>query len=414
MKAQHKAAIALAVVVIEISLWSIFLQIGGSQIGILPELFYGFLVGSAVSVAISLARDRGAGLMAIARKPNMLVVMLAAGLLNDLLTQMFLGVGTLGTNPAIGSIVFRSWVIIAALLTPFVLRQKVGSKQLFATLIGFLGIYLILSGGTLFSFSPAQAPDIGILLLAAFCSALSILIMNKYNVDTAGAIAIFNISSFIVVSALIIATHTSIVVPFTPMAILSVLFLGSIAYGIGTMLFYYSVKTMGSLITGNSILLVPFLTIVFSFLIMGTPIKAYYVLAAAFIGLGVVLQRRYSLLPERITRKGVLSRMHIFDVTGIFAGNSGYEIRNQIAGNGRAFAINLGDSRLSAESYYPIFSKNRCIAFTNVNPHSAVKPEEVDSINDAMDLREGSIAVIGIGDPQNLELSFEELANALD
>ena len=407
MKIQYKAAIALAIVVCEISLWSIFLQIGGSTIGILPELFYGFLVGSIVSVSISLAKDKGKGLISIARKPNMLAVMLVAGLLNDILTQLFLGIGTLGTNPTIGSIVFRSWVILVALFTPLVLRQKVNALQLFATLIGFFGIYIVLSGGTLFTFSISQTPFIGILFMAAICSVSSILIMNRYNVDTAGAIAIFNIVSLAVASMLILATSTSISVAFTPITVFSILFLGVIAYGIGTMLYYHSVKVLGSLITGNSILLVPFLTIVFSFLIVGTPIKFYYILAAIFTSVGIILQRRYSSHPERITEKGALSRLRIFDVTGAFANNSSYVISNHLAGGNRAFAIKL-DSKFDEQLHGPIFLRHQCMAFTNVKPHVGTQADEIEFINDVMGLKEGEIAVIGIGDPKSLEMSFEE------
>ena len=148
MKMAYRGYAALAIVVLEVSLWSIFLQIGGSSIGILQELFYGFLVGSIVSVAISLARDGGKGIGSITSRPGIFGIMILAGLFNDVLTQLFLGFGTLGTNPSIGAIVFRGWVIMVAILTPIVLKKKVSAKQMLATLIGFAGIYIVLSGGS--------------------------------------------------------------------------------------------------------------------------------------------------------------------------------------------------------------------------------------------------------------------------
>ncbi len=408
MKSSYKGFVALAIVVIEISLWSVFLQIGGKNIGLLPELFYGFLIGSVVSIGISLTKDKGKGLASIIKRKDMLLIMLFAGLLNDVLTQLFLGIGTLGTNPAIGGIVYRSWVILVALLTPLVLKQRVKPKQMLATIIGFLGIYIILSGGTLSAFSSTESGYVGVLILSALCSTGSILIMNRYNVDTAGAIALFNIISLVIVAALVVTTHTSINVAFTPSTIISILFLGIVAYGIGTMLYYYSVKILGPLITGNSILSVPFLTIAFSFLLVGTQIKLYYIAAALLASVGIVLQRRYSSIPEHISSNKSLNQLYIFDVTGVFATSNGHEIREKMNGKNRAFAIRSNDSEFNSDLHKNIFLKRDCIVFTTSNPHGEVKSEEVRFISDVMELRKNEMALIGIGDPRRLEDAFEE------
>ncbi len=408
MKISYKGAVALAIVVFEISLWSIFLQIGGSGIGLLPELFYGFLVGSVFSVAVSLAHDRGKGLASIMRNPKLLLIMFAAGLFNDILTQLFLGIGTLGTNPSIGSIVFRSWVIMVALFTPIVLKQKVGTKQLLSTFIGFLGIYIILSGGTIISFNYTQVPFIGILLLAAACSTVSILIMNKYNTDTIGTIALFNIASLMFVAVLMFITGTNLVVAFPPEILFSILFLGIIAYGAGTMLYYYSIKILGPLVTGNSVLMVPFLTILFSFLIVGTPIKFYYIIAASLTGIGVVFQHRYSSNSKRITQKKALEQINIFDITSAFISNPGLEIKEHMVGDNRAFAIKLNNADFDWKLHADIFKKRGCMVFTNKNPHREARNEEIMFINDVLGLDEGDTALIGLGNPQNLESSLEE------
>jgi drug/metabolite transporter (DMT)-like permease len=408
MKAFYKGAIALTIGIIEVAFWSIVLQVGGSKIGILPELFYGFLVGSIASIAISLVVNRGRGLVAIARQPKMFGLILVAGLLNDVLTQLFLGFGTLGTNPSIGSIVFRTWPIFIALLTPLVLRQKVKKAQYFATLTGFLGVYIIVSGGTLFSINASQAPYIGMLLLAALCSSLSILAMNKYNVDTTGAIAIFNTSSFVVISILILVTNTSISIAFTPIIIISILFLGVVAYAIGTTLYYYAIKILGSLVTGNSALAVPFLTIVFSFLLIRTPLVSYYFVAALLISTGILLQHRYSTRQERVTRNKVLDRFTIFDVTGAFISNKSPEISGSIAGGNRAFAIRLDGRGLDEMAHAGVFGRYGCLSFTTQKPHAKVTAEEIRTVADAMKLEGSDTALIGLGNPDRLEDAFAE------
>ncbi len=412
MKASYKAFAALSIVVLEISFWSIMLQIGGSRIGILPELFYGFLIGSVASVAISLAINRGRGIAVIARQPRMLGIIIAAGLFNDLLTQLFLGIGTLGTNASIGSILYRTWPIFVALLAPLVLRQKVRSMQYVAILIGFVGVYVIASSGTLASFGAAQAPYLGALLVAALCSAFSILAMNKYNVDTAGAIALFNVSSFIAITAIILATGTSISIALTPAVVISLLFLGIVAYAIGTMLYYHVVKSLGSLITGNAVLSVPFVTIIFSFLLLNTPIEPYYIAAALLISIGIFLQRHYATSQERKTRNRVLDRLTMFDVTGAFVSSSNKEIMQGIAGENRAFAIKLVREGNDGERHIGVFGKYDCVSFTSKKPHWAATAEEMLTIRDAMDLGEGETALIGMGHPDRLEDAFAEFVSS--
>ena len=410
MTVSNKGLIALAIVVIEISLWPVFLQVGGSKIGIFPELFYGFLAGSIISLFICVIRDGGKGLLSIIKKPEIFAIMLIAGLFNDAFTQIFLGVGTLGTNPSISSIIFRSWVIIVAFMTPFVLKQKVNAKQIAATLIGFLGIYVILSGGTLFTFNQGQVQFIGILFLATICSSISILIMNRYNVDTAGAIAIFNVISFITIAIIMMQTHTSINVPITTSTLFSILFLGIIAYGIGTMLYYYSAKSLGPLITGNVILAVPFMTILFSFLIVDTPIKTYYIIAAALTTIGILFQRKYSSLPERVTRKAALKSLQIFDVTSAFINNNNNSVATNIWGGNRAFALKLVSMDYDIPLHGAIFKKHNCVVFTNNIPLNGVKAEEIVNVNKLTKINPNSNEqiLIGMGNPKDLEESFEE------
>jgi drug/metabolite transporter (DMT)-like permease len=309
MNIRQKATLALAFVVLELSFWSIFLEIGGKGIGIIPQLFYGFLVGFIVSLAVSLAIDRGKGLISIAKNQNMLLLIIFIGLLNNALTQLFLGMGTLGTNPSIGGVVYRSYIILVALLTPMVLRQKVKKMQLFASVIGFLGIYIILSGGTLFTFNSSTLPFIELLLVAAFCTCFSALFFNKYTFNVFGAVVVFNLASSIFVAMLAFATNTSLSVAFTPGSIISILFLGVFAYGIGSSLVYYSIKVYGPLLFGNVILLVPFLTIFLAALTTGTPIMAYYLVAAVLMSAGVVFQRHYSKTAERTTSKKILEKL---------------------------------------------------------------------------------------------------------
>ncbi len=415
MNIRQKAALALAFVVLELSFWSIFLKIGGSSIGIIPQLFYGFLVGFIVSLAVSLAVDRGKGLISIAKNQNMLLLIIFMGLLNNAFTQLFLGIGTLGTNPSIGGVVYRSYIILVALLTPIILRQRVKKMQLLASLIGFFGIYIILSGGTLFTFNLSTLPFIGLLLVAALCTCFSALFFNKYTFNVFGAVVVFNLASLIFIAVLAFATNTNLIVAFTPGSVISILFLGAFAYGIGSSLVYYSIKVYGPLLFGNVILLVPFLTIFLAALTTGTPIMAFYLVAAVLMSAGVVLQRHYSKTAERATSKKVLEKLTIFDITGAFVGNKNTIIETQIMGGNRALGVKLDNSAVFIDAEHgEVFRKRDCIAFTSEQPHKDVKPEEIDFIKDVIGVGAGERVLVVIGNPDNIENAFEEFTKSKD
>lgn len=408
MKIAYNGIIALAIALLELALLPIMLSIGGKSIGIIPQLFYVFLIGSVTSVTVSYAADRMSGLKRIVHSGRLLIIIIVIGLLNDVISQLLLGIGTIGTNPVVAATIFRSWVIMAALLVPITLRQRVTKMQLFATFVGFSGVYILASGGTLVGISLTTLPFILILLGSALCTVYPNLAMKQYNVDTFGAIALFNISSLIFMFLLAIGTNTSIYVPISGSVMITILFLGIATYGIGTSLYYYALKTFGPLFTGNSILVVPFLTIVFSFLILGTPIYAYYIVAALFLSVGIVMQRTFTKVPEHIKPKHMMHDFTMFDITSAFVNNKNPTILQYMAGNNRALAIKLNGNVKIKDKDKKIFERFGCLAFTNKDWHPEVRSQELEFINDIIGTEVNSTIVIGIGNADRLDYSFEE------
>ncbi len=407
MDSGYKPLLALASIVSIYTLYTILLQIGGSTIGLIPQLFYAFLLGFAASLTISLIMDRGRGLVSMISKPKILVAIIVVGIVNNALNRFLLGEGTLGTNPSISSIIQRSWLIVVALLTPLVLKQKINRMQMFAILIGFIGVYIVVSGGTLLSFDYAQAPYMGFVFISAMCSAFATLAMSKYTFDIYGATVLFNLASLVFMGLLAMTTHTSLIVSFPVSAVFSVAFFGIFGFGIATNLYYHSIKMYGPQMVGNALLVIPFGTFILSAVILNTPIRIYYVLSAIFITAGIILQKYYSAVPERITSKQKLEKITIYDITGAFAKNKNPAIANQIFGGNKALAIKLDDVP-DKNIDYSIFDKYGCVAFTTKSPHRNVKKYEIDFVSRLMKLKEGETALIGLGNPKKLEDAFEE------
>ncbi len=410
MKLGHKALLALSAAVIELAAYPIPLAYAGKDIGTVQLLFYVFLTGSAASLIIGIARDGLRGIREIVLNRNTLAIVLLVGLFNDAISQMLLGIGAANTNPSIAAILYRSWVIMAAIMVPFALKQRVGKAQYAALLVGFVGIYLMAAGPGVAGINSLEAPFLVLILASAFVVTLANLFMKMYNADTFSSVAIFNFVSLAFFAALAVGTGTSLSVNFTPAVTFAILFLGIITYTLGTTLYYYAFRILGPIFAGNAMLIVPFMTIPLSYLALGTPMRAIYIVAALMLSAGIVLQRKHSSsAPERIKRREHMhAAVRLFDVTGAFTDNKHVSVLSHISGTQRSFAMVA--ARIDNENtVIEQFADKGCLAFTSRNPPQCVTEKEISFISDALGVGNDATVVIAMGRPEVLEDVFYAL-----
>ena len=116
----YKGFVALAVVVIYSSLVTIALQVGGSNLGVVPLLFYSSIAGTVTMIVISYFQDRGKGFLSLLRDKKSLVILAITGVFAFAISTLLFAWGTLGTTPSISAIVYRTYPLIIALLSALV------------------------------------------------------------------------------------------------------------------------------------------------------------------------------------------------------------------------------------------------------------------------------------------------------
>ena len=408
MKLSQKGIAALIFSLLELSFVPVLLDIGGTDLGTLQLLFYVFLIGTAVSLPIALLYDRK-GLTALIKSRNSLIIIAVAGLFNNAISQLMLTVGTIGTNPSIGAIVFRSWVLMAAVSIPFVMKIKVSKYQLAAIIVGFVGMYLALSGGAFRLISAQQLPFMGLLLGSAAAVTVAMMIMRTHNASTTASIVVFNAFSTLFIAAIAVVFHVSLAVPITLQTVSIFLFLGVAAYSLGSIFYYHAYRTLNPVFVSNAILAVPFITIFLSWALIGTTIKAYYLYSTAIILVAMLAQQRLSIhATERVTKKKGPGRLQMFDVTSAFIENKA--IAEHIRANGRALAVKLGPGSFKLNNHKHTLGKYGGIFFTSDEIHEKIKAEEVEFINEIMGLQSGETVLVGIGNPDQVEHALYEVA----
>lgn len=407
MEAKNKGFLVLAVLIVESVFVPIALDVGGLQIGVVPLLLYSLLIASAIGVLASYLDDRCKGFTELFSK-KMFLPMFAAGLLGYAVTMLLQGFGTVGTNPSVSAVVWRSWVIMLAILTPFVLKQKVTAKEYLGIGLGMLSVYVVMTGGTLVSIDFQEAPFVAMLLLSGLAMTVSTLLMKRYSASTTGFNLLAVLSSLLFMALWIFFYHLNISFSFSTSTVLSILLLGVMETGLGAILYYEAFKRLNNAFVGGSMLTVPFFTILFSTALVNTPLSTYYVIAAVLLGAAMfVLRGTSSKAPQHITSSDLTKELWMFDITSAFIDNRSEEISGHIKGDNRALAIKIKDERGDSDRVEPRITES-CFIFTDKRPHPKVSEREISFIREIMGIEKGETAVIGIGETSQIEATFRD------
>ncbi|MEM0094735.1 MAG: EamA family transporter [Candidatus Micrarchaeaceae archaeon] len=407
-----KGYILLSSIVVELAFWPIFFDIGSTALGMPLFLFYSLLLSTAILGIIVIAKKRD-GLKQITKRKKTFYILAIGGFLNAFLSAALLNIGITHTTASLAGVIYRSWPLLMVPFIPLVIRTKVNKYQVASLLIGFAAMYIALTQGTLISIDYAYAPYIVMLFVAALAVALSNVLIRSQNADVYAQNLIFDAVAAVSFFALVLATGADFGGNFTPGSIAAILFTGGIAYSIGSVFFYYSLKALEPTIVGNAMLLVPFLTFAFSSLFLGERIYLYYLVLGIVVVSGIVIQRLApEKAPERVPKNaGVMAT--IFDLTSAFVDNRNPEIYNYISGSGRALCVkgsaasayeNLGIARKKE-----IAERYGCIMFTNKEPHPGVADSELRFIRDVLGIDEDDPLLVGIGEPSKVEEAIKEI-----
>ncbi|MEM3256324.1 MAG: EamA family transporter [Thermoplasmata archaeon] len=407
-----KGYILLSSIVVELAFWPIIFDIGSNALGMPLFLFYSFLISTAILSIIVIAKKRD-GLKQITKRKKTFYVLAVAGFLNAFLSAALFMIGITHTTASLAGVIYRSWPLLMVPFIPLIIRIKVTKYQVVSLFIGFAALYIALTQGTLISINYIYAPYIALLFVAALAVAISNVLIKSQNADVYAQNLIFDTVAAILFFVLVLVTGAHFSGNFTLGTVVAILFTGGIAYSIGSVFFYYSLKTLEPTIVGNAMLLVPFLTFAFSAVFLGEKIYLYYLILGMVVLGGILIQEFASeKVPERIPKNSGITAT-IFDLTSAFVDNRDPEIYNHIVGTGRALCVKGG----VADAYESLdFSKKKeiaerygCIMFTNRKPHPGVTNDELKFIVDVLGLDAGDVLLIGIGEPSKVEEAIKDI-----
>jgi drug/metabolite transporter (DMT)-like permease len=411
MKIRNIANVYLILALVLGSLVPIMLKIASQNVNIYEYLFLTTLVALPVSFAYLLIRKKGDRLLSSVKNTKEFAFIAFLGLLNYGLLEFGLTYAEKYINVSLATVIYRSFPLFMLIFLPIMLRERISKYQVAALVLALAGLYLVLSGGGVsLIFSNANLPIIGLVVAIALASAYVSTAVKKYSFDMEIAMFIFNLATFIFFAALFIAVK----VPFQPInasALMAILYVG-IVYNVFVGLMYYgALRMIKTTFVTNIYFLSPFLTFMFSWLILGEPIYLYYILIAVLVSIGLIIQK-FDKKGGTYLSKNSKKEGHVFhDVTSAFINTDTPLIYNSIRSGGRVLAVRMdkGDFDQINKDTLNKFNDKKTVIYVDSNTNY-ISSEQKEFISEIMGLNENELAVMCCaGNPETSEKALSEL-----
>lgn len=405
MKIKSVANTYLVLALVLGALMPVMLKIALQNINIYEYLLLTYMVALPASFAYVLARGKTKRLVSGMRNLKEFAFIALLGLLNYGLLEFGLSYAEKFVSASLATVVYRSFPLLMLIFLPIMLRERITKHQLIALIAAFAGLYIAMSGGGLSILGNANMPILAIVITIALASAFVSVAIKKYSFDMEIAMFMFNIATFAFFALLFVASGATFQ-PLNYPALLSIIYVG-VVYNVFVGLMYYgALRMIKTTFVTNIYFLSPFITFVFSWLILGEKIYFYYIAIAVLVSIGILIQR-FDRKGGMYVSKSKKNTTHTFhDVTSAFINTDVPLIYNAIKSGGRVLAV-----RLDSDTYATITQRltkpkgrrnGNAFLYTSSDRKMTNGAQE-DFIREIMGVDGNDIVLMGAGTPDSCE-----------
>jgi drug/metabolite transporter (DMT)-like permease len=372
-------------------------------------LFVTYAVSVLASLVFVVARGKTKQLARYLTNRKDLAIIAAMGLLNYAFLEFGLSYAERFVSVSLATVVYRTYPILMLLFLPLVLRERITKYQFAALSLAFVGLYLAVSGGGVQALSFANSGIMLILIAIALSGAFATLLVKKYMYDMESCIFIFSLANFAFFALLFVSqgmpTSGSLLGNALP-----ILYVGIVYNVLVGFMYYAALRMFKTTFVTNVYFLSPFITFVFSSVMLGETIKAYYVLIAVLVAVGIWIQKLDKVGGSYASRGKLKERnFTLFDVTGPFANSGEAGISTAIRGGGRVLALKLeGKHRDTVENF--VESGGYENVFTD--RHESILNES-NFVKEVIGAGTSDVVVMKAGDADEGERFFIDLSDSL-
>ncbi len=387
----------------------------GSAVPTMTLLFYMSLVGTLTSYAIMRFTGNTENVKTILKDRRQLIALLVTGLFVFTFEPLGLAYSAHYISADLVAVVFRTWPIFLILFAPLVIKERITKWDVAGVVIGFLGLFVTLVGGTAISIPLAALPFVGLVVAVAISEAVSSAVSKRYNYELTSSVFIYNVLSLIFFAPIALATGAPLL-SLSTNAVIAILFLGVFTQAAFAILFYEALRLVKTARASVSFIMASFITMLLSYLVLGEAIQPYYIVIAVAVVAGVLVQK---FAPREAGNFVVSKKRHmhprpLYDVTSAFVDTKHPVIYNTMRGNGRvlAFYVEPQDAGSVTKEKINSMSGDDCVLFTDKHHDIASKPE-LEFIREITGCSKEHLLVMGSGDPDKVIDKFSAVGTLI-
>lgn len=186
------------------------------------------------------------------------------------------------------SIINYLWPILAVIFALFLLKEKPTIKKFAGILLGFVGVYFVITKGNLFTFSFSGIKGPSLAFIGAICYGLFSILGKKQKYDKLVSIMFYNAFGLIFVLLTILLFSNIPSINFNQF--LGLLWIGVFTQGFAFLFWFLALKYGDTTKMSNMIFLTPFLALIFIYFLLDEKILFSSIIGLILIIFGIIIQ----------------------------------------------------------------------------------------------------------------------------
>ncbi len=354
---------------------------------------------------------KGGKVVEYLKNRKMLAVIVLVGFLSYIPIEFIVSYSEHFVTASLTAVVFRTYPLLMLVFLPIVLKERLSKLQLVALLLAFAGLYIALTAGNIMANPFGRIDPYIVLLLAggALAYAFGSTVGKKYAFDMEAGVFLFNLSLFILFAALFVVGGAR-GSPISIADLFAILYVSIANNIIGFYMYFSALRVLKTTMVTNFYFLSPFITVLAASLVLGEAIKAYYIVVAALVAVGLVIQK-FDTYGGTYAQKQKAVRLTIFDVTSAFINERENAFADAVENGEKVLAVKLHGrhyplvKEMSGAGEYGMIYTSRDDAF---------RKESGEFVKDILGAGSDDMAVIKIGTPTECEGFFAHLQDRID
>ena len=223
-------------------------------------------------------------------KPKDYLIIFALGVIGIFLYDLFFYLGINAMQASQAFIINYLWPIMTVLFACIILKEKFTIRKIIAIIISFIGVIIVSSNGNLLSIEKSSLMGTIYCLLAALLYGLFSVLNKKQNYNKYTSMMLFYFNSTIISLIYVIATKRFFVPELSQT--LGLLWIGMFTSAIAYTSWALALAKGDTARISNIAYLTPFISLVWTGIVLKEKISFYSVLGLVIIVLGIFIQMK--------------------------------------------------------------------------------------------------------------------------